>query len=294
MKLHRTPSEDKMAASSPAKEHGIDKRRSTRMVLALPIKVRGVDALHETFVEQTRTVMVSCHGCKYQSRHYVPKGSVVTLEVPRGDPGRTVRTLDATVIWIQRPTNAHGMLHIGVNFEIAGNVWDIPMPPEDWFPPPGEEEYVMQELAPPTATPAAPPNAPVTLTASWDASEILVMASRAEGREAELAAAMQTVKAEAPPAAIEVKPPILKKPDVQIYEVVEQAVKASFERFSEAALEKLLQQAAEHMSEIAEAARNIPKDGSEGLDEKIEKSVEKAVENAMQKTRHGGRHKRRS
>ena len=29
-----------------------------------PIMVMGIDALHEPFMENTNTVMVSCHGCK--------------------------------------------------------------------------------------------------------------------------------------------------------------------------------------------------------------------------------------
>jgi len=77
--------EGRVSKTSPAKD-GADKRRSTRLTLALPIKVKGVDALHEAFTEQTRTVMISCHGCKYVSRHYVTKGSEVRLEIPRGEP----------------------------------------------------------------------------------------------------------------------------------------------------------------------------------------------------------------
>ncbi len=63
------------------------KRRSTRIVQAVPITVTGVDALGQPFKERTTTVMVNCHGCKYQSKHYVPKNSVITLDIPRVEPG---------------------------------------------------------------------------------------------------------------------------------------------------------------------------------------------------------------
>ena len=124
---------------------GVDKRRSTRLTLALPIKVIGCDALQEPFAELTRTVMVSCHGCRYMSRNYVPKGSVVTLEVPRGNLNDPPREVTAKVVYIQRPKGTHEMLHIGLSLDTPGNVWDIPMPPDDWFPPPGEPAFVLEE-----------------------------------------------------------------------------------------------------------------------------------------------------
>jgi hypothetical protein len=257
MKAQESPSELEASQTSPASEHGSDKRRSTRLVLALPIKVKGVDALREAFVEQTQTVMVSCHGCKFQSKHYVPKGSTITLEIPRGGPKRPPRTVVAKVVWVQRPSNTEGILHIGVDFEAAGNVWDIPTPPIDWFPPLGEPEFVAEEQLITPVIPATPPPAPVApvmLTASWDASELLVMASRAEGREAELAAALQAVKSEAV-SALDAKTATPKHADPQFHEAVEHAVKAAFESFSESALEKLLARVEERMSAIVEEAR---------------------------------------
>jgi hypothetical protein len=126
---------------------GVDKRRSTRVVQALPIKVHGVDALSEPFTERTSTVMVSCHGCKYQSKHYVPKGSMVTVEIPRRIPGAPARIVTGNVIWVQRPSHAKDLLHIGLEFEVPGNVWDYPSAPDDWFPLPGEQAFVMEEAA---------------------------------------------------------------------------------------------------------------------------------------------------
>jgi len=110
--------------TSAAATSGLDKRRSTRLVQAMPIKVHGVDALSEPFTERTTTVMVSCHGCKYQSKHYVPKGSIVTLEIPRRNPNAPVRIITGNVIWVQRPSQAQDLLHIGLEFVVAGNVWD--------------------------------------------------------------------------------------------------------------------------------------------------------------------------
>ncbi|MGB0034074.1 MAG: PilZ domain-containing protein, partial [Candidatus Acidiferrales bacterium] len=92
-----------MTESLPANDPGTQKRRSTRIVQAVPITVTGVDALGQPFKERTTTVMVNCHGCKYQSKHYVPKNSIVTLEVPRPEPGFSPRSVQGRVVWVQRP-----------------------------------------------------------------------------------------------------------------------------------------------------------------------------------------------
>jgi PilZ domain len=144
------------------------KRRSTRIVQAVPITVTGVDALGQPFKERTTTVMVNCHGCKYQSKHYVPKNSMVTLEVPRPEGGQK-RTTKGRVVWVQRPRTVRELFQIGLEFEVAGNVWGIAFPPEDWFssiedassetpaPPPAAEPKL--SVAPPAVTPPAPATA---------------------------------------------------------------------------------------------------------------------------------------
>ena len=70
-----------------------EKRRSTRVVQAVPIVVKGYDALSNEFQESTTTVMISCSGCKYQTRHYVPKGSEISLEIRHREPGRFPRNV---------------------------------------------------------------------------------------------------------------------------------------------------------------------------------------------------------
>ncbi|MGA2510209.1 MAG: PilZ domain-containing protein [Candidatus Acidiferrales bacterium] len=290
-----------MTHPSPAKDSGPDKRRSSRLVLALPIKVRGLDALQEPFTEHTITVMVSCHGCKYQSRHYVPKGSAVTLEVPRSSPDAPPRTVPARVIWVQRPRYARDVLFIGLEFDVPGNVWDIPMPPDDWFPLPGEPAFVMEEMVSRPVIPSAPPPPPappVTLTASWDASEILVMASRAEGHEAELAVAQEIASSTPlepppPPSALPLPPQREgirtfgngRKHDPQLHETIEQAVKASIDNLAESTVEKIAQQVAARTTEIVEEARRAYESVAEQLDAKIQEAVEKAINNGQSDVR---------
>jgi hypothetical protein len=115
-------------------DHGTQKRRSTRVVQAVPVTVTGVDALGQPFKERTTTVSVNCHGCRYQSKHYVPKNSTITLEIPRRDPGYPPRALGGRVIWVERPRTVRELFQVGLEFETSGNVWDIAFPSEDWFP----------------------------------------------------------------------------------------------------------------------------------------------------------------
>jgi len=114
------------------------KRRSTRIVQAVPITVTGVDALGQPFKERTTTVMVNCHGCKYQSKHYVPKNSMIRLEVPRQEAGQPPRSTQGRVVWVQRPRTVRELFQIGLEFDTPGNVWGIAFPPDDWFPLPDE------------------------------------------------------------------------------------------------------------------------------------------------------------
>jgi hypothetical protein len=135
---------------------GTQKRRSTRIVQAVPITVTGTDALGQPFKERTTTVMVNCHGCKYQSKHYVPKNSMVTLDIPRpeGGPFHT----QGRVVWVQRPRTVRELFQIGLEFEVPGNFWGIAFPPEDWASgvdiPTGDLTGLLDAMAP-TAEPVA-------------------------------------------------------------------------------------------------------------------------------------------
>ena len=101
---------------------------------AVPLTVTGVDALGRPFQERTSTLIVNCHGARYQSKHYVLKNMWVTLEVPHNEPGRPARTVRGRVTWIQRPRTVRELFQIGVELEVSGNVWGIAFPPGDWFP----------------------------------------------------------------------------------------------------------------------------------------------------------------
>jgi hypothetical protein len=118
--------------SLPSSDPGTQKRRSTRIVQAIPITVSGTDALGQPFKERTTTVMVNSHGCKYQSKHYVPKNSIVKLDIPQQEAGSKPKSTEGRVVWVQRPRTVRELFQIGLEFEVPGNAWGIAFPPEDW------------------------------------------------------------------------------------------------------------------------------------------------------------------
>jgi hypothetical protein len=117
------------------------KRRSTRIVQAVPLMVTGVDALGRPFAERTSTLIINCHGCRYQSKHYVLKNMWVNLEVPHPEQGHPPRRVRGKVAWIQRPRTVRQLFQVALELEAPGNAWGIAFPPDDWFGFPEENKF---------------------------------------------------------------------------------------------------------------------------------------------------------
>jgi hypothetical protein len=139
------------------------KRRSTRIVQAVPLVVTGVDALGRPFAERTSTLIVNCHGCRYQSKHYVLKNMWVHLEVPHPDAGQPPRRVRGKVAWIQRPRTVRQLFQVALELELAGNVWGVGFPPEDWFVFPEHAPFVPSGEATGSALPNPPAGMPLPI-----------------------------------------------------------------------------------------------------------------------------------
>ena len=150
-----------MASDSGANPNAeLRKRRSTRIVQAVPLVLTGVDALGRPFVERTSSLILNCHGCRYQSKHYVLKNMWVTLEIPHPETGQPPRSVRGRVAWIQRPRTVRQLFQVALELEVSGNVWGIAFPPEDWFAfPEGAHAPPVVDAAP--EPPALPPSTPV-------------------------------------------------------------------------------------------------------------------------------------
>jgi hypothetical protein len=156
-----------VAESNIHPEQEAQKRRTTRIVQAVPLTVTGVDALGRPFQERTSTLIINCHGARYQSKHYVLKNMWVTLEVPHNEAGREARSVRGRVTWIQRPRTVRELFQIGVELEVSGNVWGIAFPPGDWFPFPESSSVPNLEIPAPAESLQAVPDAQ-----DWSAEEL--------------------------------------------------------------------------------------------------------------------------
>jgi hypothetical protein len=107
-------------------------RRSTRLNAIVPITVMGVDSYRGPYRENVSTLTVSCHGCKYESKHDVLTNSWVMLELPPKDKGEAV-SARGLVKWVKRPLDTSGVFETAIELENPGNIWGIDMPPQDWI-----------------------------------------------------------------------------------------------------------------------------------------------------------------
>jgi hypothetical protein len=275
---------------------GAEKRRSTRVLHTATITVKGLDALGRPFRESTKTLMVSCYGCRYESAYYPAPNSGVMVEVRYGKSARSPRMIPARVIWVQRPKNYRALYSVAVEFEVPGNVWDIALPPEDWFPCPGDEELLVSEAVEakvlegerfvviPEAAPAKNPGAggqqysePLAIPGESvvqametlllsDESEIRARRHAAERREEEALAMRELVKITVAQAVAEEVALMRQRIDAQLQEAIDRAVKTLVDRITQSAA---LQQAElenterrETSLEIAEPVADRPQDAA--------------------------------
>jgi vacuolar-type H+-ATPase subunit E/Vma4 len=147
------------------------KRRSKRIVQAVPLVVTGVDALGRPFVERTSSLIVNCHGCRYQSKHYVLKNMWVTMEIPHPETGQPPVTVRGRVAWIQRPRTVRQLFQVALELEVSGNVWGIAFPPEDWFAMSVTAQVSPRTDAPPEPPQVSPPAAETDITLALHEAE---------------------------------------------------------------------------------------------------------------------------
>jgi hypothetical protein len=116
-------------SNSPSSHASTQRRRSERVPKSVVLVVHGIDLLGQPFEERTSTIALNLQGCRYASKHHLPKNTWVTLELPQ-DPER--RSMRARVAWIQRPHSVREFFQIAVELERPTNIWNIDTPPADW------------------------------------------------------------------------------------------------------------------------------------------------------------------
>jgi hypothetical protein len=121
-----------MSNTSTASDLTRPLRRSTRLNAVVPITVMGVDSYRGPYREEVSTVAVSCHGCRYESKHDVLTNSWVMLELNPTHQGTDTISARGLVKWVKRPLDANGTYETAIELEDPGNIWGIDSPPQDW------------------------------------------------------------------------------------------------------------------------------------------------------------------
>ena len=125
-------------------EKSILDRRSTRLSMAIPVNVSGVDAGGQPYSESVRTVVINKHGGKIATTRQLAMGAEVVIE--NHAVGLVAK---AGVVWLGEERPAGELRHVGLQLLDAQNIWGIAFPPDDWVAEQGEEV----RLKPRTASP---------------------------------------------------------------------------------------------------------------------------------------------
>lgn len=125
-----------MAATTPMqrreqKDWIADKgrRRSMRVLLNVPVAVKGKTANNQEFDEETATLVVNAHGALLSVAAQLAAAQEITL-----DNKATKTSQKCRVVYVGRAQA--GKAQVGVEFvEPSPSFWQIDFPPEDWVDP---------------------------------------------------------------------------------------------------------------------------------------------------------------
>lgn len=102
------------------------RRRSLRVLLSVPVIIRGANPDGAAFSEETKTLVVNAHGALIHIRAEVKANQQITMTYKgTGD------TQECRVVYVG-PTQA-GKAQAGIEFaKPSPKFWQISFPPEDW------------------------------------------------------------------------------------------------------------------------------------------------------------------
>jgi len=105
------------------------RRRSMRVLLSVPILVRGKTSKNQDFNEETRTLVVNAHGALISLAAQVVANQTVLVS-----NNATQQTQECRIVYLGN-TQA-GKAQMGVEFlNPSPTFWQIDFPPEDWVVP---------------------------------------------------------------------------------------------------------------------------------------------------------------
>lgn len=108
---------------------GMERRRSDRLLLTIPLRVEGTDARGREFESEARTVIINRHGARIQLKYFLKGGQVMRLVNLVNH-----RIADFRVVGPTEPYSEKGGEYAVATLNPDINIWGIQ------FPPPAESE----------------------------------------------------------------------------------------------------------------------------------------------------------
>jgi len=117
-------------AQVPAEAQVLAKRRSHRLLLDIPVRVRGKNLRREFFNEDTHSLVVNAHGGLIVLAAVLRVGDMITLRnMVNGEQ------LEAFVVFLG--PMQEGKREVGFEFRKPSlKFWGVSFPPADWITPP--------------------------------------------------------------------------------------------------------------------------------------------------------------
>jgi hypothetical protein len=107
---------------------GLGRRRSQRVLMQVPVRIKGADAQGKPFEEFTETLAINAHGALVLLEARVTSGSAVRMQHKR-----TEEEQECHVAFLG-PVRG-GKAEIGLEFSAPRpSFWRVSFPPEDWSP----------------------------------------------------------------------------------------------------------------------------------------------------------------
>jgi hypothetical protein len=105
------------------------KRRSARVLLSVPVLVKGTLPDGKAFQEEARTLVVNAHGALLALNSPLRAGQALTLTHKL-----TRESLDCRTVYVGNPQG--GKAQVGIEFvKAAPGFWQVDFPPDDWVVP---------------------------------------------------------------------------------------------------------------------------------------------------------------
>lgn len=115
-----------MAEGNPSSGYPGPRRRSQRVLMQVPVRVRGTDSQGSPFEEETQTLAINAHGALILVSARVTSGSRIMLHHKL-----TQEEQECHVAFLG-PVRA-GKSEIGLEFSKPNpTFWRVAFPPEDW------------------------------------------------------------------------------------------------------------------------------------------------------------------